>query len=56
MEKVLASIMEQLNQISVHGDDVERMYAVKHMVRQLQTAFNKAKSDPAEGKERSNHA
>lgn len=45
MDKVLASIMEQLNQISVHGDDVERMYAVKHMVRQLQKAFAEAKAE-----------
>ena len=44
MDKVLASIMEQLNLISVHGDDVERMYAVKHMIRQLQQAFALAKS------------
>ena len=44
MDKVLASIMEQLNQISVHGDDVERLCAVKHMVRQLQNAFSEAKA------------
>ena len=44
MDKVLASIMEQLNRISVHGDDVERMYAVKVMIRQLQQAFAEAKS------------
>lgn len=45
MEKVLASIMEQLNLISVHGIDVERMYAVKHMIRQLQNAFSEAKAE-----------
>lgn len=56
MEKVLAAILAQLNQISVHGDDVERLAAAKHMLRQLQTAFSKAKTDPAERKEQSKHA
>lgn len=46
MDKVLASIMEQLNQISVRGDDVERLAAAKHMLRQLQAASVKAKSNP----------
>lgn len=44
MDKVLQSIMLLLHQISVHGDDVERMYAVKKMVRQLQDAFKEAKT------------
>lgn len=44
MIKVLASIMEQLNQISVHGDDVDRLYAARHMIRQLQQAFAEAKT------------
>ena len=56
MDRVLASILALLNQISVHGDDVEHLAAAKHMLRQLQSAFSKAKSDPAERKERSNHA
>lgn len=44
MDNILASIMEQLSRISVHGDDVERMCAVKHMIRQLQIAYKEAKA------------
>lgn len=51
MEKVLASIMEQLNQINVNGDDVERMFAAKRMIRQLQKAFAEAKSGEEAQKE-----
>lgn len=45
MDNILVSIMEQLSRISVHGDDVERMCAVKHMIRQLQSAYSEAKAE-----------
>ena len=44
MDKLLAAIMEQLNQISVQGDDVERMYAVKQMIRRIQDAVEAARA------------
>ena len=44
MDKLLAAIMEQLNQISVQGDDVERMYAAKQMIRRIQDAVDAAKA------------
>lgn len=48
MDKVLVSIMEQLSQINVHGDDVDRMFAVKQMLRQLQRALIEAKAAEAQ--------
>lgn len=45
MENVLAYIMEQLNHISVRGDDVERMCEVKKTIQQIQTAFADAKKN-----------
>lgn len=35
MDAIINSIMQQLNQISVSGLDVERMYIAKHQLRQL---------------------
>lgn len=46
MEQLLASILKLLDQISVRGDDVERLAAAKHMLRQLQTACEKARKPP----------
>lgn len=37
MNNIIAGILQQLNQISVSGLDVERMYIAKHQLRQLQT-------------------
>ena len=56
MEQLLASILKLLDQISVRGDDVERLAAAKHMLRQLQAACEKAKNNPPpERKELSHH-
>lgn len=40
MNNIIAGILQQLNQISVSGLDVERMYIAKHQLRQLQTMLN----------------
>jgi len=56
MDKFISTILAQLNQISVRGEDVERLAAAKHMLRQLQTACEKAKNNPPpERKELSHH-
>lgn len=44
MNRLLELLMQQLNQISVQGDDVERLAAARHLVRQLQAALVKAQS------------
>lgn len=50
MEQALAFIMEQLNQISVRGFDVERVAEAKKAVRQIQTALLNAKNKASEEK------
>jgi hypothetical protein len=45
MDKVLMAIMEQLNLISVRGDDVERMVFVKQNVLRIQNALMAAKAE-----------
>lgn len=41
----MAYIMEQLNQISVRGEDVECMYAAKQTIRKIQAALAEAKKN-----------
>ena len=45
MENILAAIMEQLNLISVRGDDVERMCFVKQHVVKIHEALMRAKAE-----------
>lgn len=47
MNQTLAFIMEQLNQISVRGYDVERVAAAKKAVMQIQNALLEAKNKEA---------
>ena len=49
MDKFISTILAQLNQISVRGEDVERLAVAKHMLRQLQTACDKVKQQKEEG-------
>lgn len=44
MDNLLMAIMEQLNLISVRGDDVERMAWVKQNVLRIQNALRNAKA------------
>lgn len=45
MDNLLAVIMEQLNLISVRGDDVERMVFIKQNVLRIQNALRNAKAE-----------
>lgn len=45
METIINSIMQQLNQISVSGLDVERMYIAKHQLRQLHDMLTAPKKE-----------
>lgn len=49
MDHHLASILKLLDQISVRGEDVERLAAAKHMLRQLYVACSRAKEQKEEG-------
>lgn len=51
MNQTLAFIMEQLNQISVRGYDVERVAAAKKAVMQIQNALLEAKNKEAKKNE-----
>lgn len=56
MQEFLIKLLALLNQINVCGEDVERLAVAKHMLRQLQTACEKAKNNPPpERKELSHH-
>lgn len=45
MENILAEIMEQLNLISVRGDDAERIVFVKQRVMKIHDALMNAKAE-----------
>lgn len=51
MNQTLAFILEQLNQISVRGYDVERVAAAKKAVMQIQNALLEAKNNEAKKNE-----
>lgn len=56
MNRLLEILMQHLDQISVKGDDVERLAAARHLVRQLLAACSKVKTTPnQERKELSQH-
>lgn len=40
MERVLASILHHLDQLTITGKDAERMAAIKSMVRDLRKLFS----------------
>lgn len=48
MEKVLESILSQLDLITITGKDAERMAAVQHMVRDLLKLYKDAKAGKEE--------
>ena len=48
MEKVLESILAQLDLITITGKDAERMAAVKSMVRDLLRLYKKAATEKEE--------
>lgn len=44
MDTILEALIKLLDQISVKGDDVERMAAARRLIRQIQTMLVQAKA------------
>lgn len=52
MEKLIAATMQRLDLISVRGEDVEHMFAVRNALRQMHDLIVRAKAEAEQAEQK----